>query len=223
MTPRERAERMPAAERREQILDAAIVVFAERGYRVSTTADIAAVAEISQPAVFKHFKSRDELFLAVIDRIFTRSAALWEEAARAEGPPLRTLIATAAAWRSQAITGTRAPRRDPLLAVLYQAAAEAAADPAVAQRLSAGYAAMVRPVAHLLERARDAGEVRPDLDTTAAAWQLVGQGQLYGLMRLIGSEANDPRWRNGQLTLFLRSLGVPEERLAAFFPAHVLT
>lgn len=217
---RERAERMPAAERREQILDAAIVVFAERGYRVATTADIAAVAEISQPAIFKYFKSRDELFLAVIDRIIERSVALWEEATSTQVSPLRTLIITAAAWRSQAVTGTRAARRDALLAVLYQAAAEAAADPAVAARLAAGYAAMVRPIAQLLDQARGAGEVRSDLDAIAAAWQLVGQGQLYGLMRLIGAEADDPQWRAGQLALFLRSLGVPDEQLPSYLPAH---
>jgi AcrR family transcriptional regulator len=203
---------MAAAERREQILDAAIAVFARSGYRTATTTHVAEAAGISQASIFKYFKTRDELFLAVIDRIMERTQALFEEAIRAGGDPLRILQATAVAWRSHAVTGTKGPQRDVLLNVLYQAAAEST-NTLVAERLHAGYLTTVQMIARLLERARASGQVRGDLDVEAAAWQLIGQGLLFGLLRLIGQEADEPTWRREQQRLFFRSLGVTEDRI----------
>ncbi len=203
---------MPAAERREQILDAAIGVFARSGYRIATTTHIAEAAGISQASIFKYFKTRDELFLAVIDRIMERTQTLFEEAVRAGGDPLQILQATAVAWRSYAVTGAHGPQRDVLLNVLYQAAAEST-NTLVAEHLHDGYLTTVQMIARLLERARAAGQVRDDLDVEAAAWQLIGQGLLFGLLRLIGQEADEPAWRRQQHRLFFRSLGVPEARI----------
>ena len=56
--------------------------------------------------------------------------------------------------------------------MLYQAAAESP-DSRVAERLHTGYTATVQQIARLLERARAAGQVYPDLDATAAAWHLI--------------------------------------------------
>ncbi|GGH73117.1 AcrR family transcriptional regulator [Pullulanibacillus pueri] len=59
-------------ERREAILEAGLEVFAESGYYNTTTAHIAAKAGISQPYVFKFFKTKEELFLVALDRAFER-------------------------------------------------------------------------------------------------------------------------------------------------------
>lgn len=58
--------------RREDILEAGIKVFAEKGYHNTTTALIAEQAGISQPYVFKFFKTKEELFLTALDRAFQR-------------------------------------------------------------------------------------------------------------------------------------------------------
>ncbi|MFC4243064.1 TetR/AcrR family transcriptional regulator [Gryllotalpicola reticulitermitis] len=63
-----KAERIPAAERREQILDAAARVFGERGYAGATTDQVAQVAGISQPYVVRMFGSKEKLFNEVLDR-----------------------------------------------------------------------------------------------------------------------------------------------------------
>ena len=62
------AERMPAAQRRELILDAASGVFAERGYAGSTTDRVAKAAGISQPYVVRMFGTKETLFLEALDR-----------------------------------------------------------------------------------------------------------------------------------------------------------
>lgn len=62
------AERIPAAQRRELILEAATGVFAERGYAGSTTDQVARAAGISQPYVVRMFGTKETLFLEALDR-----------------------------------------------------------------------------------------------------------------------------------------------------------
>lgn len=63
-----KAERIPAAERREQILQAAARVFGARGYSGATTDLVAQEAGISQPYVVRMFGGKDNLLVAVLER-----------------------------------------------------------------------------------------------------------------------------------------------------------
>ena len=58
--------------RKEDILEAGLEVFAKKGYYNTTTAHIAEKAGISQPYVFKFFKTIEELFIAALDRAYDR-------------------------------------------------------------------------------------------------------------------------------------------------------
>lgn len=62
------SERIPAGERREQILAAASLVFGERGYFGATTDQIAKAAGISQPYVVRMFGTKENLFVEVLGR-----------------------------------------------------------------------------------------------------------------------------------------------------------
>jgi AcrR family transcriptional regulator len=62
------AERKSAEERREQILEAALVEFAARGLEGGSTEAIAKAVGISQPYVFRLFGTKKELFIATIER-----------------------------------------------------------------------------------------------------------------------------------------------------------
>jgi AcrR family transcriptional regulator len=64
------AERKSKEERREEILDAALEVFAAQGLHGASTEDIARKAGISQPYVFRLFGTKKELFKAVVARCF---------------------------------------------------------------------------------------------------------------------------------------------------------
>ncbi len=66
-------EEATSVNRREQILEAAVVVFAEHGYFKATTAQVAEKVGISQPYIFKLFKNKEELFVAALDRAFERT------------------------------------------------------------------------------------------------------------------------------------------------------
>jgi TetR/AcrR family hemagglutinin/protease transcriptional regulator len=67
--PRKRASRLDQAERRAQLLQCAMRVFARRGLGAARHAEIAKEAGVSVPAVFFYFPTREELVTAVLDEI----------------------------------------------------------------------------------------------------------------------------------------------------------
>ncbi len=73
--------RMSAEERREEVLRAAAVAFADGGYQGTTTQDVAERAGISQPYIFRLFSSKKELFLAVVEDCFKRTDRTFARAA----------------------------------------------------------------------------------------------------------------------------------------------
>ena len=75
-------ERLTAPERREQILEAAVTVFAERGYEGASTDVIARMAGISQPYLFRLFGTKRELIIATVRRCFEDTEALFVRAAK---------------------------------------------------------------------------------------------------------------------------------------------
>jgi len=75
------SERKTKEERREEILDAALVEFAERGLAGASTEEIARRAGISQPYVFRLFGTKKELFKAVVVRCFRETLQIFQRAA----------------------------------------------------------------------------------------------------------------------------------------------
>ena len=73
--------RKTAEERRKDVLDAALDVFAEHGLSGGSTDEIARRAGISQPYLFKLFGTKKELFIASIERCFAETLETFEQAA----------------------------------------------------------------------------------------------------------------------------------------------
>ena len=75
------AVRLSAAERRDAVLDAALVEFAESGLEGTSTEDIARRAGISQPYLFRLFGTKKELFRGVVARCFRETLETFQRAA----------------------------------------------------------------------------------------------------------------------------------------------
>jgi AcrR family transcriptional regulator len=71
--------RRSTGERREEVLDAAVIEFSEKGLHGASTEAIAGRAGISQPYVFKLFGTKKGLFLAALDRVCDRIVEAWED------------------------------------------------------------------------------------------------------------------------------------------------
>lgn len=61
------AARMSAADRRTQLLEIALNVFAQKGFNGATTKEIAAAAGITEAMIFRHFPSKQALYQAVLE------------------------------------------------------------------------------------------------------------------------------------------------------------
>ncbi|TJZ56849.1 TetR/AcrR family transcriptional regulator [Streptomyces piniterrae] len=85
-----RRRRVPRPVREQQIIDAAIQVFAKRGYHAASVDEIAELAGISKPMVYLYLDSKEGLFLACLRRETERLVAAFQAAAgEAHSPELR--------------------------------------------------------------------------------------------------------------------------------------
>ena len=136
-------ERKSAEERREQILEAALVEFAAHGLDGGSTEAIARAVGISQPYVFRLFGTKKELFMATVERCMrgtlemmqTAAAGLkGEEALRAIGEAYADRLAT-----------------DPTYLHSQMQAYAACDDPAIREVVRSGYGELVGYVERVAE------------------------------------------------------------------------
>jgi AcrR family transcriptional regulator len=86
-------KRVSAADRREQILGVARQLFAKQGFRGTTTRQIADQAQVNEAILFRHFRSKEALYWAVLDELSRQRnnrgnlQALISERARSNGTP----------------------------------------------------------------------------------------------------------------------------------------
>lgn len=59
--------RLPAEDRRRQLLDTALNFFSHKGFNGTTTKEIAAAAGVTEAIIFRHFPSKQALYAAVLD------------------------------------------------------------------------------------------------------------------------------------------------------------
>ena len=167
--------RMTAAERREQILAAALHEFARAGLHGTSTEDIARRAGISQPYLFRLFGTKKELFLACVERSHARLADLFTQAAEAagEGDRLEAM--------GHAYVDLLADRE--MLQLQLQTYA-ACADPQVREAASRGYAELWQLVARL------SGAPEDDVRAFFATGMLLNLAAAMDLPQIAG----DPGW-----------------------------
>lgn len=84
--------------RRDQILDAALQLFAQNGMANVTTRQIASAVGISQPSLYAHFRSADEIAIELSVRAFDALAAQLNQTIDGPQPPARRLRQMARAY-----------------------------------------------------------------------------------------------------------------------------
>ena len=86
--------RMTGAARREQLIEIARGLFAERGFDATSVEEIAARAAVSKPVVYEHFGGKEGLYAVVVDREVLSLLSMVRAALTATGP--RVLLEQAA-------------------------------------------------------------------------------------------------------------------------------
>jgi AcrR family transcriptional regulator len=124
--------RLTAAQRSEQLVDAAVRAFATTGYAGTTTDEVARLAGVSQPYVIRLFGSKQRLFVAAVEHACDRVEQTFRETAGADEVELGEL--------GEAYEGLLANRD--LLAVMlhgYAASTDPAIGPVVRDRFGRIY------------------------------------------------------------------------------------
>jgi AcrR family transcriptional regulator len=126
---------MTAAERRDAVLDAALVEFAESGFDGTSTEDIARRAGISQPYLFRLFGTKRELFKASVARCFRQTLEMFQRAAEGKRGE-EALRAMGQAYKAEMLT-------DPVRLRGQMQAYVACDDPEVADVVRDGFGDLV--------------------------------------------------------------------------------
>jgi AcrR family transcriptional regulator len=134
MTPT--AIRLSAAERRDTILDAAQIEFAERGFAGTSTEDIAHRAGISQPYLFRLFGTKKELFKASAARCLRETLEMFQRAAEGKRGE-EALKAIGQAYMDEMLGGDRVRLRAQMQAYV------ACDDPEICQVVRDGFGDLV--------------------------------------------------------------------------------
>lgn len=87
MSVSSRRTHLPGDERREQILDCALEVFARKGFHDASIADICARAQIGRGTLYQYFKDKRDVLAALIDRIVLQVIRAVEEWTPLDVPP----------------------------------------------------------------------------------------------------------------------------------------
>ncbi len=177
---RHSSKRLPAAERREAILDAAMSVFGAASYAAATTAEIAAAAGVSEPILYRHFESKKALYIACLDESWRRLRAAWR-AAHETAEPEAALAAVSSATVALADGGSVLP---PTL--WMQAFAEAGTDEEIRMAVRHVVGDVHDVVAGIVRAVQRDGVVLPERDADVEAWVIVASLMLRTLSARVG-------------------------------------
>jgi AcrR family transcriptional regulator len=162
-----RWERRPD-DRPNEILDAALQVFAERGYRNTRLEDIGDAAGVTKGAIYHYFANKEELLVRAIEHRREEAFGRIEEILRDKTAPVSTrLRLVVRRW-----FGSLPKERLAVVTLLVQGIAHEAPGP-FRRWLSGGPTASARLIATLVREGQTRGEFRPDADAEVAARLLV--------------------------------------------------
>ena len=163
------------AQVRQAIFEAAMALFAAKGFEATTMEEIAERAEVSRATVFNHFGTKEGVLRHYGQQL---SAALLDRAAllEPEQSPLERLRLLLEAWVQHA----EAHREQVRLVYLYSMR-----DPGYLQGLTPARAELWHYFADLVTRAQQAGQIRTDLPARYLAMHLLSVYQNAILARLL--------------------------------------
>lgn len=111
----------------EKLLDAALELYAERGYHATQTPDIAERAGMSVGGLYRYFRDKHQVFVELMHRLLERNRlrqdamiAAWERAFEEDGADVRQAVDTVVEWTWAAVRGAPPDLLRTYLAMSYQ-------------------------------------------------------------------------------------------------------
>ncbi len=157
-------------ERRSSILDAAESVFFSKGFAAATMDEVAAAAELSKGTLYLYFPSKDELFIGVASRAVATVADDFERIVKGSRDPAPVVLAALIAAYAQFVESH--PQH--FLLAIGSLVSGVPLDCAGAgfDEHRGHIRRITGAVESLLERGKNEGSLRPELDAVQASAQL---------------------------------------------------
>jgi AcrR family transcriptional regulator len=173
------AARLPAEERRQAIVDAALRVFSSTSYAGATIAEIASEVGVSEPIIYRHFPSKRALWFACLDEAWAAFRDSIEKKFEELGAE-RGVLAVAQ-------TGMRLRKKRVLLPNLWiQGITEAGEDDEIRKAVRRHMRVAHAYVRDVIERSQAAGGIPADRDANAEAWTMIAGGLLVSFADRVG-------------------------------------
>lgn len=86
-------QRLPAAQRRRQLLDVAVSKFAASGFHATSMDEIADAAGVTKPVLYQHFSSKRQLYRELLDTVGQELLETVASRAAAENAPYQRVLA----------------------------------------------------------------------------------------------------------------------------------
>lgn len=192
--PRVSAEHLER--RRQQILDAARLCFARKGFHDSSMQDVFAESGLSAGAVYRYFKSKDDIIAALATQTMIELRGTMAEAISAEPLPTPAEVITLIARNIVARSGPEGPVR-----LAPQAWSLALVNPEATGYVREAILAMRGVWEDYAERMRAAGWLPADADTHAVAVAIIGLLPGFILQHLIIGDITPETLARGVRTL----------------------
>jgi AcrR family transcriptional regulator len=154
-------------------------MFAASNYARVGTAELAKAAGISEPALYRYFSSKKDLFISTIKVAGKRLLDIWERLASEVIGPLEIIQAICLGYYDHLRS------RSPVMKLLFQAISEAD-DKEIREALHANFAAFIQFLTENIEEGKRQGLIRQDVNATMAAWQFMAFGLTLDLIHLMG-------------------------------------
>lgn len=169
--------RLKAAQRREQLIDVATKLFAKTGYEATTTAAIAEAAGVTEPILYRHFKSKQELFVAIVREVSIETLKQWQAMIGTVTDPAEKLRVISAAMPEHF------RRLTDQYHVLHGALATSR-DKKVITVMREHYQQIEDFFGKIVADGQKSGSFRKDLSPKAASWEFIFAGIGFAMISL---------------------------------------
>jgi AcrR family transcriptional regulator len=178
------------AARREQILIAARACFLAKGLHNTSMQDLIQEAGLSVGAVYRYFKSKNEIINAIASTIVGGVRQHIDEVASRRLPLVESLDAILVAVETQLVDGGNLP-------IALQVWAEATLDPVIGEIVRDRYSSLRHSVRAVVAHAVESGELPADTDVDAITTAYFSLIPGYVLQRLLTGRPDQPTYIAG--------------------------
>lgn len=183
------------SDKRQRIIDAAVEVFAEKGFFGARVSEIAEAAGVADGTIYLYFKSKDDILISVFEEKMTWIVRRLQEI-------LNPLEGAEAKLRRYVVEHLQLVLEQPkLIQVLTVELRQSARF--VKQHSPKGFAKYLAVIGHILDEGQRTGVFLPSLDTGLFRRALFGAIDEISLEWVLGSPPADPRAAANQVADFI--------------------